>query len=151
MHGLLTEEIFCLLGLLQHSILFFLQVNHKEEDSCSYFYCMEERHASAEHVAYAVSSLSKSYIYLDTETSSILPCNQIHTVQAHFILKWDFGVLKELVFYYLVSTGSKLKQQTNKQQTNNNKTKQNQRILFSLDHVSPYTLGSRLGNLPEIQ
>ncbi|EDK99673.1 mCG132196, isoform CRA_a, partial [Mus musculus] len=79
-----------------------IKVNHKEEDSCSYFYCMEERHASAEHVAYAVSSLSKSYIYLDTETSSILPCNQIHTVQAHFILKRDLGVLKELVFYYLV-------------------------------------------------
>ena len=110
---------------LQHSILFFLQVNQKEEELCPYFYCLEERHGSAKHVAYAVYSLSDSYIYLDTETSSILPCNQIHTVQAHFILKWDFGVLKELVFYYLVSTGSKLKQQTNKQQTNNNKTKQN--------------------------
>uniref|UniRef100_A0A0N4SVU1 Predicted gene 7298 n=1 Tax=Mus musculus TaxID=10090 RepID=A0A0N4SVU1_MOUSE len=79
-----------------------IKVKHKEEDSYSHFYCMEERYASADHVAYAVSSLSKSYIYLDTETSSILPCNQIHTVQAHFILKWDFGVLKELVFYYLV-------------------------------------------------
>jgi hypothetical protein len=89
---------------------------------------MEERYASAEHVAYAVYSLSKSYIYLVKETSSILPCNQIHTVQAHFILKGDLGVLKELVFYYLVSTGSKVKQQPNKKQQkqkNQNITQQN--------------------------
>uniref|UniRef100_A0A8C6IDN1 Murinoglobulin 2 n=1 Tax=Mus spicilegus TaxID=10103 RepID=A0A8C6IDN1_MUSSI len=79
-----------------------IKVNHKGKDSCYFFYCMEERYASAEHVAYAVYSLSKSYIYLVKETSSILPCNQIHTVQAHFILKGDLGVLKELVFYYLV-------------------------------------------------
>jgi hypothetical protein len=97
---------------------------------------MEERHASAKHVAYAVYSLSKSYIYLDTETSSILPCNQIHTVQAHFILKGDLGVLKELIFYYLVSTGSKLKQQANKQQQN--KTKQNKEF-FPLLTMSLFT------------
>ena len=113
---------------LQHSILFFLQVNQKEEQLCPYFYCLEERHGSAKHVAYAVYSLSDSYIYLDTETSSILPCNQIHTVQAHFILKGDLGVLKELIFYYLVSTGSKVKQQPNKKQQkqkNQNITQQN--------------------------
>ncbi|EDK99670.1 murinoglobulin-1 precursor [Mus musculus] len=98
-HGLAEFSIdtTCISGSSLH-----IKVNHKEEDSCSYFYCMEERHASAKHVAYAVYSLSKSYIYLDTETSSILPCNQIHTVQAHFILKGDLGVLKELIFYYLV-------------------------------------------------
>ncbi|XP_076797072.1 murinoglobulin-1-like [Arvicanthis niloticus] len=77
------------------------QVHHKQENSHSF--CMEERHAEAEHVAYTVNSPSKSYIYLDTETSSILPCNQIHTVQAHFILKGkDLGLLRELLFHYLV-------------------------------------------------
>ncbi|XP_028616888.1 murinoglobulin-1-like [Grammomys surdaster] len=78
-----------------------IKVYHKEENSHSF--CMEERHAEAHHVAYAVHSLSKSYIYLETETSSILPCNQIHTVQAHFILKGkNLGVLRELLFHYLV-------------------------------------------------
>ena len=119
---------------LQHSILFFLQVNQKEEQLCPYFYCLEERHGSAKHVAYAVYSLSDSYIYLDTETSSILPCNQIHTVQAHFILKGDLGVLKELIFYYLVSTGSKLKNQptnqTNKQTKKQKKTKPQNSFLY---------------------
>ncbi|XP_021046914.2 murinoglobulin-1 [Mus pahari] len=80
-----------------------IKVNHKEEDSCSHFFCMEERHASAKHVAHAVYSRSGSYIYLETETGNVLPCNQIHTVQAHFILKGKvLGLLKELVFYYLV-------------------------------------------------
>ncbi|XP_028616885.1 murinoglobulin-1-like isoform X2 [Grammomys surdaster] len=80
-----------------------IRVYHKEENSCSHSFCMEERHAEAHHVAYAVHSLSKSYIYLETESSSILPCNQIHTVQAQFILKGkDLGVLKVLLFYYLV-------------------------------------------------
>ncbi|XP_021045477.2 murinoglobulin-1 isoform X2 [Mus pahari] len=79
-----------------------IKVYHKEENSCSRLYCMEERHAEAKHVAYAVYSRSRSYIYLDTETSSVLPCNQIHTVQAHFILKGVLVLLKELVFYYLV-------------------------------------------------
>ncbi|XP_076796618.1 murinoglobulin-1-like isoform X2 [Arvicanthis niloticus] len=78
-------------------------VYHKQENSGSYSFCMEERHAEAMHMAYAVYSPSKSYIYLETETSSILPCNQIHAVQAHFILKGEnLGVLRELVFHYLV-------------------------------------------------
>ncbi|XP_076796626.1 murinoglobulin-1-like isoform X2 [Arvicanthis niloticus] len=86
-------------GISDHSLN--IKVYHKEENSHSF--CMEERNAEAQHVAYAVYSPSKSYIYLDTETSSILPCNQIHTVQAHFILKGEnLGVLRELFFYYLV-------------------------------------------------
>ena len=80
---------------------------------------MAERHAEAQHVAYAVYSLSKSYVYLETETSTVLPCNQIHTVQAHFILMGKvLGDLRELIFHYLVSSGSKLKNQANKQKTN---------------------------------
>ncbi|XP_031236150.1 murinoglobulin-1-like [Mastomys coucha] len=80
-----------------------IKVYHKEENSCSHSFCMEETHAEANHVAYAVYSLSKSYIYFETETSSILHCNQIHTIQAHFILKGKvLGVQRELVFYYLV-------------------------------------------------
>ena len=114
----ITGERFCLLGNLHHSILLLLQVYHKEENSCSHSLCMAERHAEAEHVAYAVYSLSKSYVYLETETDRVLPCNQIHTVQAHFILKGKvLGELRELVFHYLVSCGSKLKNQTNKQKT----------------------------------
>ena len=82
---------------------------------------MAERHAEAQHVAYAVYSLSKSYVYLETETSTVLPCNQIHTVQAHFILKGKILVyLRELVFHYLVSSGSKLKNQTNRNQKTKN-------------------------------
>ncbi|XP_076796628.1 murinoglobulin-1-like isoform X1 [Arvicanthis niloticus] len=88
-------------GISVHS--FNIKVYHKEENSGYYSFCMEERHAEAMHRAYAVYSPSKSYIYLETETSSILPCNQIHTVQAHFILKGkDLGVLRELLFHYLV-------------------------------------------------
>ncbi|XP_028616882.1 murinoglobulin-1-like isoform X2 [Grammomys surdaster] len=80
-----------------------IKVYHKGENSGPYSFCMEERPAEANHVAYAVYSPSKSYIYLETETSSILPCNHIHTVQAHFILKGkNLGVLRELLFHYLV-------------------------------------------------
>ncbi|XP_076796624.1 murinoglobulin-1-like isoform X2 [Arvicanthis niloticus] len=86
-------------SISQHSLN--IKVYHKEENSHSF--CMEERHAEAMHVAYAVYSPSKSYIYLETETSSILPCNQIHRVQAHFILKGEnLAVLRELFFFYLV-------------------------------------------------
>nr|XP_034368490.1 murinoglobulin-1-like [Arvicanthis niloticus] len=88
-------------GISGYSLI--IKVYHKEENLCFHFMCMGERHGEAEHVAYAVHSHSKSYIYLETESSSILPCNQIHTVQAHFILKGkDLGVLRDLLFYYLV-------------------------------------------------
>ncbi|XP_028616887.1 murinoglobulin-1-like isoform X2 [Grammomys surdaster] len=80
-----------------------IRVYNMEQNSCSHSICIEETHAEAHHVAYAVYSLSRSYIYLETESSSILPCNQIHTVQAHFILKGkNLGVLTELLFHYLV-------------------------------------------------
>eukprot|EP00073_Rattus_norvegicus_P046432 XP_017448580.1 PREDICTED: alpha-1-inhibitor 3-like [Rattus norvegicus] len=66
------------------------------------FLLHSRRHAEAHHTAYAVYSLSKSYIYLDTE-AGVLPCNQSHTVQAHFILKGQvLGVLPQIVFHYLV-------------------------------------------------
>uniref|UniRef100_A0A8I5Y1T7 Murinoglobulin 1 like 1 n=1 Tax=Rattus norvegicus TaxID=10116 RepID=A0A8I5Y1T7_RAT len=79
-----------------------IKVYHKEESSCIHSSCTAERHAEAHHTAYAVYSLSKSYIYLDTE-AGVLPCNQIHTVQAHFILKGQvLGVLQQIVFHYLV-------------------------------------------------
>ncbi|NP_075591.1 murinoglobulin-1 precursor [Rattus norvegicus] len=79
-----------------------IKVYHKEESSCIHSSCTAERHAEEHHTAYAVYSLSKSYIYLDTE-AGVLPCNQIHTVQAHFILKGQvLGVLPQIVFHYLV-------------------------------------------------
>uniref|UniRef100_A0A8I5ZV18 Murinoglobulin 2 n=1 Tax=Rattus norvegicus TaxID=10116 RepID=A0A8I5ZV18_RAT len=79
-----------------------IKVYHKEENLCIHSSCTAERHAEAHHTAYAVYSLSKSYIYLDTE-AGVLPCNQIHTVQAHFILKGQvLGVLPQIVFHYLV-------------------------------------------------
>ncbi|XP_038963370.1 C3 and PZP-like, alpha-2-macroglobulin domain containing 8 isoform X2 [Rattus norvegicus] len=79
-----------------------IKVYHKEENSCIHSSCTAERHAEAHHTAYAVYSLSKSYIYLDTE-AGVLPCNQSHTVQAHFILKGQvLGVLPQIVFHYLV-------------------------------------------------
>ncbi|GAB1291243.1 Murinoglobulin-1 [Apodemus speciosus] len=91
-----------------------IKVYHKEENSCSHSLCMAERHAEAEHVAYAVYSLSKSYVSLETETGRVLPCNQIHTVQAHFILKGKvLGELRELVFYYLVMAQSSIIQTGN--------------------------------------
>ncbi|XP_032763294.1 murinoglobulin-1 [Rattus rattus] len=79
-----------------------IKIYHKEENSCSDSSCTAERHAEEHHEAYAVYSLSKSYIYLDSE-AGVLPCNQIHTVQAHFILKGQvLGVLPQIVFHYLV-------------------------------------------------
>uniref|UniRef100_A0A0G2JUP5 Murinoglobulin 1 n=1 Tax=Rattus norvegicus TaxID=10116 RepID=A0A0G2JUP5_RAT len=85
-----------------------IKVYHKEESSCIHSSCTAERHAEEHHTAYAVYSLSKSYIYLDTE-AGVLPCNQIHTVQAHFILKGQvLGVLPQIVFHYLVSSGSNI-------------------------------------------
>ncbi|GAB1291241.1 Murinoglobulin-1 [Apodemus speciosus] len=91
-----------------------IEVYHKEENPCSHSLCMAERRAEAEHVAYAVYSLSRSYVSLETETGRVLPCNQIHTVQAHFILKGKvLGELRELVFYYLVMAQGRIIQTGN--------------------------------------
>nr|XP_021485173.1 alpha-1-inhibitor 3-like [Meriones unguiculatus] len=69
---------------------------------------MEEEYAEAQHVAYRSYTISKSNVYLETEPG-ILPCSQIHTVQAHFILKGRvLLLLKELNFYYLVMAQGKI-------------------------------------------
>ncbi|XP_060240137.1 murinoglobulin-1-like isoform X2 [Meriones unguiculatus] len=85
-----------------------IKVYHKEEDPCFSFPCMEEEYAEAQHVAYRSYTISKSNVYLETEPG-ILPCSQIHTVQAHFILKGRvLLLLKELNFYYLVMAQGKI-------------------------------------------
>ncbi|XP_014649443.1 PREDICTED: alpha-2-macroglobulin-like [Ceratotherium simum simum] len=78
-------------------------VYHKEQSPCfSYYYCMTEKHKQAYHTANHVFSLSKSYVYLEPVVG-ILPCGQIQTIQAHYILNGQvLGELKELVFYYLI-------------------------------------------------
>uniref|UniRef100_A0A8C4MBE7 Alpha-2-macroglobulin n=1 Tax=Equus asinus TaxID=9793 RepID=A0A8C4MBE7_EQUAS len=78
-------------------------VYHKEQSPCfSYYYCMTEKHKQAYHTANHVFSLSKSYVYLEA-VAGPLPCGQIHTIQAHYILNGQvLGELKELVFYYLI-------------------------------------------------
>ncbi|XP_055460061.1 alpha-1-inhibitor 3-like [Psammomys obesus] len=69
---------------------------------------MEELYAEAQHVAYRVYTMSRSYVYLETE-AGILPCSKIHTVQAHFILKGPILLLlRELNFYYLVMAQGKI-------------------------------------------
>uniref|UniRef100_A0A8C4MC37 Alpha-2-macroglobulin n=1 Tax=Equus asinus TaxID=9793 RepID=A0A8C4MC37_EQUAS len=80
-----------------------LTVYHKEQSPCfSYYYCMTEKHKQAYHTANHVFSLSKSYVYLEA-VAGPLPCGQIHTIQAHYILNGQvLGELKELVFYYLI-------------------------------------------------
>uniref|UniRef100_A0A8C4MJ13 Alpha-2-macroglobulin n=1 Tax=Equus asinus TaxID=9793 RepID=A0A8C4MJ13_EQUAS len=80
-----------------------VSVYHKEQSPCfSYYYCMTEKHKQAYHTANHVFSLSKSYVYLEA-VAGPLPCGQIHTIQAHYILNGQvLGELKELVFYYLI-------------------------------------------------
>nr|XP_021484886.1 murinoglobulin-1-like [Meriones unguiculatus] len=85
-----------------------IKVYHKKENSCVRFPCMEEQYAEAKHEAYKVYTESRSYVYLKTEPG-ILPCSQIHTVQAHFILKGPvLMLLRELNFYYLVMARGKI-------------------------------------------
>uniref|UniRef100_A0A8C4MJE1 Alpha-2-macroglobulin n=1 Tax=Equus asinus TaxID=9793 RepID=A0A8C4MJE1_EQUAS len=75
-----------------------VSVYHKEQSPCfSYYYCMTEKHKQAYHTANHVFSLSKSYVYLEA-VAGPLPCGQIHTIQAHYILNGQvLGELKELV------------------------------------------------------
>ncbi|XP_060240134.1 murinoglobulin-1-like isoform X2 [Meriones unguiculatus] len=85
-----------------------IKVYHKKENSCVRFPCMEEQYAEAKHETYRVYTESRSYVYLKTEPG-ILPCSQIHTVQAHFILKGPvLLLLRELNFYYLVMARGKI-------------------------------------------
>ncbi|XP_055460090.1 murinoglobulin-1-like isoform X2 [Psammomys obesus] len=84
-----------------------IKVYHKEENPCFRFPCTAERYAKVNHVAYRVYTVSRSYVYLETEPG-ILPCSQIHTVQAHFILKGPVLLLRELNFYYLVMAQGKI-------------------------------------------
>ncbi|XP_060240131.1 murinoglobulin-1-like isoform X1 [Meriones unguiculatus] len=85
-----------------------IKVYHKKENLCLFFPCMEEQYAEAQHEAYRVYTESRSYVYLEIEPG-ILPCSQIHTVQAHFILNGPvLLLLRELNFYYLVMAQGKI-------------------------------------------
>ncbi|KAM7335442.1 hypothetical protein ACRRTK_005919 [Alexandromys fortis] len=80
-----------------------IKVYHREESPCRLFPCAAVEYAEAHHVAHSVYSYSWSYVHLETEAGSVLPCSQTKTIRAHFILKGPvLRVLRELTFYYLV-------------------------------------------------
>lgn len=89
--------------------MLFLQVYHREESPCVLFPCAAVEYAEEHHVAHSVYSYSLSYVQLETE-AGVLPCSQTKTIRAHFILKGPvLTVLRELTFYYLVSSSSTLR------------------------------------------
>ncbi|KAK7826261.1 hypothetical protein U0070_021275, partial [Myodes glareolus] len=87
-----------------------IKVYHREESPCLLFPCSAVEYAEEHHVAHSVYSYSRSYVQLETEAGSVLPCSQTKTIRAHFILKGPvLTVLRELTFHYLVSSSSTLR------------------------------------------
>ncbi|XP_057559255.1 alpha-2-macroglobulin-like [Hippopotamus amphibius kiboko] len=79
-----------------------VRVYHKDQRPYFGYYYMAKEYKEAYHTANHVFSLSKSYVYLEP-VAGVLPCGQIQTIQAHYILNGQvLGELKELIFYYLI-------------------------------------------------
>ncbi|XP_060050334.1 LOW QUALITY PROTEIN: alpha-2-macroglobulin-like [Erinaceus europaeus] len=79
-----------------------VRVYHKHQSSCSWNRCWREEYQDAYRTVYHVFSLSNNAVKLEA-VAGILPCNQIQTIQAHYILNEQaLGELKEMTFYYLI-------------------------------------------------
>ncbi|XP_058938489.1 alpha-2-macroglobulin isoform X2 [Kogia breviceps] len=79
-----------------------VRVKHKDHSPCYGYQWLSEEHEEAYHTANLVFSRNKCFVHLEPLPRE-LPCGQVQTVQAHYVLNGQvLQELKELVFYYLV-------------------------------------------------
>ncbi|XP_010606099.1 alpha-1-inhibitor 3-like isoform X2 [Fukomys damarensis] len=88
---------------IEHSSFTF-NVYYKEQGLCFKNYCIKEELRELVYGVDSVFSFSKSFVYLEP-VAGALPCGQIHTVHARYILNGQvLGELREMIFYYLITT-----------------------------------------------